>query len=55
MIRFLVIIAALTALQGCSSNQPATGRIAREPDTMCVNDCLGTGGTREFCQSRCSD
>jgi hypothetical protein len=50
MIRFGLVLLAL--LGGCSTH---AGRIAREPDAMCVNDCLGAGGTKEFCQSRCSD
>ena len=45
-------LALLILLCGCSA---APTRIARQPDAMCVNDCLGAGGTKEFCQSRCSD
>jgi len=47
--RFALLVLFLTA---CSA---APSGIARQPDGMCVNDCLGAGGTREFCQSRCSD
>jgi len=47
--RFVLLVLFLAA---CSA---PPSRIARQPDAMCVNDCLGAGGTREFCQSRCSD
>ena len=52
--RIAVGLAMLVLLQACSST-PATKGIARQPDALCVNDCLGAGGTAEFCQSRCSD
>jgi hypothetical protein len=42
------LLAMMLCLSACSTASPAQG------DTLCVNDCLGTGGTREFCQSRCA-
>lgn len=47
--RFALVLLFLSA---CAA---APSRIARQPDAMCVNDCLGAGGKREFCESRCSD
>jgi len=47
--RFALLFLFLT---GCAA---ASSHIARQPDAMCVNDCLGAGGTKDFCQSRCSD
>jgi hypothetical protein len=28
--------------------------VPRAIDTLCLNDCLGNNGTREFCETRCS-
>ncbi len=41
----------LVFLSACSA---APSRIG-QPDSLCMNDCLGTGGTQEFCKNRCSD
>jgi hypothetical protein len=46
--RFILLVLFLSA---CSA---APSRIG-QPDRLCVNDCLGAGGTREFCDTRCTD
>ena len=55
MIRFIAAFAALAMLQACSSTPATSGRIARQPDALCINDCLGAGGKQDWCESRCSD
>ncbi len=30
-------------------------RVQRRTDMLCMNDCLGTGGARDFCQERCTN
>jgi len=51
--RFVLLVLFLAACSAAPGR--ASHPIARQPDAMCVNDCLGAGGAREFCQSRCSD
>ncbi len=50
--RVILLAVLIAILQGCAA---PPGRMSRQPDSLCVDDCLGTGGTKEFCQSRCSD
>ena len=52
----LLIVTFLVVLSGaaCTTSSQAP-RKPFAPDAMCVNDCLGAGGTQEFCQSRCSN
>jgi hypothetical protein len=52
--RFL-IATILVILSGAACTTSQTPRKPFAPDAMCVNDCLGAGGTQDFCQSRCSD
>ena len=36
--------------------EPATARKAlRREDSLCMDDCLGAGGLRSFCQERCTN
>jgi hypothetical protein len=37
--------------------QPATARARAQRllDTQCLQDCMGTGGTRPFCEDRCTN
>lgn len=52
----LASLVLLLALSACAAAHPPSGS-APTPhtlDQMCVDDCLGTGGTREFCEDRCS-
>ena len=59
--RASVILIALAAA-GCSyfpsrSEPPPQGTsspTSRGIDTLCMNDCLGAGGTKEFCEDRCT-
>ena len=52
--RFL-IAAIVVIVSGAACTTSQAPRKPFQPDTMCINDCLGAGGTPEFCQSRCSD
>ena len=58
MIRLLGIALVLLGA-GCSSaphpEKTGQGGALREPDNMCLNDCLGHGGERRFCEERCTD
>jgi len=58
MIRAALLLAALLAA-GCAAtpqpDQSPRPRAQRQTDMLCVNDCLGSGGAREFCQDRCTD
>jgi len=60
--RARVILIALLAA-GCSSSperpapsQPpaASSPKQRMVDTLCLNDCLGNNGSKEFCDDRCT-
>ena len=61
IVRTSVILIAL-AVAGCSylpdrSGPPQQGTsssTSRGIDTLCMNDCLGSNGTKEFCEDRCS-
>ena len=46
------MLACLVCLCGCASDAPS--RVLRGTDSFCLQDCLGTGGTQEFCTDRCS-
>ncbi len=48
----------LLALAACASSTGAQ-KTSAEPtphmrDQMCVDDCVGNGGNRQFCEDRCS-
>lgn len=53
--RASVILMVLVLAAGCasSSDKPEP---PRRPgmDTLCFNDCLGSGTSKEFCEQRCS-
>jgi hypothetical protein len=53
-----IALAAALCLPGCRTAAPPatpTDKTVSEPsDSLCYNDCLGNGGTREFCRSRCA-
>ncbi len=49
--RICILLVCLVA--GCASNGHPS-RVLRGTDSFCVQDCLGTGGTPEFCTDRCS-
>ena len=59
--RASVILIALAAA-GCSyfSNRSEPAQHGTSPstprgiDTLCLNDCLGSGATKEFCEDRCT-
>ena len=53
--RFATILALAACLQACAARapDPASDGKAVQSDALCFNDCLGAGGTREFCRSRC--
>ena len=48
----------LLTLSACASSTGAQ-KASTEPsphmrDQMCVDDCVGNGGNRQFCEDRCS-
>jgi len=48
------LVACLLCLHGCAS-EARSSKVSRDgSDSLCVQDCLGNGGTREFCTDRCS-
>jgi hypothetical protein len=59
--RISVVLLALLA--ACSSSpdksapgsQPPAASVPKRPgtDTLCLNDCLGNGGGKDFCEDRC--
>jgi len=48
----LLLSACLVA--GCAAQSPAR-KVGRQTDMLCLQDCLGNGGAREFCEDRCTD
>ena len=56
------IILIVLATAGCSyfpnrsepAQQGTSLSTPRGIDTLCMNDCLGSSGTKEFCEDRCS-
>jgi hypothetical protein len=56
--RIASIAALLLLLGSCAARPPAQDAGApstRRTDMYCMDDCVGNGGTREFCQQRCTD
>ncbi len=49
----------LLLLAACSTpSKPDDQDARRSPlqrDTQCVDDCLGNGGNRQFCEERCTN
>ena len=60
--RISVVLLALLAACSSSpdrsapSSQPPTASVPKRPgtDTLCLNDCLGSGASKELCEDRCS-
>jgi hypothetical protein len=52
MIRIALLLTVFVA--GCAT-QAAPPKVERQTDMLCLQDCLGTGGSREFCQDRCTN
>jgi hypothetical protein len=55
MMRASLILIVLLVV-GCASSSDRSGSPPRRPgtDTLCYNDCLGSGGNKQFCEDRCS-
>jgi hypothetical protein len=59
--RVLLLLSLLVAglLCACASQpagEPAGASKSRGmTDSLCLNDCLGSGATRSFCQDRCTN
>jgi hypothetical protein len=49
----------LWLLASCAARPPSpdagTPSARRQTDMYCMDDCVGNGGTREFCRQRCTD
>jgi len=53
-VRASVILIALAAA-GCSYfPDRSSSSTSRGIDTLCMNDCLGSSATKEFCEDRCT-
>ena len=52
--RIWIVLACVLCLQGCASDARPAKVLRGDTDSLCVQDCLGNGGTREFCTDRCS-
>jgi hypothetical protein len=50
----IALLAAACLAAGCAVQSPPR-KVERQTDMLCLQDCLGTGGAREFCQDRCTD
>lgn len=63
MMRFCVVLLALLAA-ACSSSpdrppnssEPPKASVPKRPgvDVLCLNDCLGSGASKELCEERCN-
>ena len=52
MIRIALLLAVFVA--GCTTQGPPR-KVERQTDMLCLQDCMGTGGSRDFCQDRCTN
>ena len=55
---YKLVISRTSTQEQPSSSPEAPARRPRSPprtDTLCVNDCLGNGGTKDFCADRCTN
>jgi len=54
--RFSVVLLALLAACSSSPSSQSPAPAAKRPgvDVLCLNDCLGNGGTKDFCDARCN-
>src|SRR5207302_689181 len=52
-IRIALLLAACL-VAGCAAQSPPR-KVERQTDMLCLQDCLGSGGAREFCEDRCTD
>ena len=58
----IVLLALLAAACSSSpdrsapSSQPPKASVPKRPgvDVLCLNDCLGSGATKELCEDRCN-
>jgi hypothetical protein len=57
-IRLLLLLLVLAGA-GCSGaarkDTPVEPRSPRATDLLCLNDCLGSGASRSFCEDRCNN
>ena len=52
--RICILLACLLCLHGCAGDTRAAKAPRGGTDSLCAQDCLGNGGTQEFCTERCS-
>jgi hypothetical protein len=57
--KFAGLAMLLLLLAGCAAQPRARDAgaqgAARRTDMYCMDDCVGNGGTSDFCRERCTD
>jgi len=51
---YKMVISRYGASRSESPQQRTPSSIPRRVDTLCLNDCLGSSGTKEVCEDRCT-
>jgi len=51
---YKLVISRYGGYRSESPQQGAPSSTSRRIDTLCMNDCLGSGGTKELCEDRCT-
>ena len=51
---YKLVISRYGGYRSESPQQGAPSSTSRRTDTLCMNDCLGSGGTKELCEDRCT-
>jgi len=51
---YKLVISRYGVYRSESPQQGAPSSDSRRIDTLCMNDCLGSGGTKELCEDRCT-
>jgi hypothetical protein len=50
-----VLLLLLASCAKPTAHTPGAQPAATRTDMYCMDDCVGNGGTREFCRQRCTD
>lgn len=52
--RACILLLCLLGLQACAADTRSMKAPQDGSDSLCTQDCLGNGGTQEFCTDRCT-